>query len=229
MFMVGVVSIRLIQSRENFETATIALYYLDALLSDCFLEDQHWKLFDSKHVKIIKQLMDKRCKEYDIHPYICNTFDCFVRSKAEIYIDLYEMDKNNKFVVEIRNMIMHPLRYQNLYKDNPEGGDYDLNNLFKSKLLNVFKYTKKLIINAAKGGKSYVISLIALLSLIKESSLQHITIILGYKDYLDKLNKLYVISEEMKQKYRNAGYSISNLKRNTGLCGNYISCDVILS
>ena len=48
------------------------------------------------------------------------------------------------------------------------------------------------------------------------------------EDYGDKLNNTYLISKELKSKYKDANYEISDLKPNTGHRGKYISCNITL-
>ena len=51
---------------------------------------------------------------------------------------------------------------------------------------------------------------------------------MGYNKYYDKLSEIYVISEELKQKYEKANYEISSLKSNTGHEGEYVSLTISL-
>ena len=234
--MIGVESIRLIESGENFETATRALYYLDSVLSNCCLQDKHWKLFNSKHVKTLQKLMDINEKNSNIHPYIKETFNCFIKNKTEIYMDLSELKKDNEYVVQMAKLFMNPLESVYLKKKSPARRDRtDNHNIFKRKLLDVFKYTKRIIINAAQYYDTYIMSLIALLEVIKQSSVQHIQIILYCDDkkwrrmgYSKKMKDIYVITDELKSKYINANYQISNLKPKTGPSQHYVSCDIKL-
>ena len=84
----------------------------------------------------------------------------------------------------------------------------DMTNLFKRELIDVFKYVK---IFSFKTDILYTISLLSLLSIIKNSSLNKIILELGAISVLHKVENVYIISSDLKERFNLAGYDISDL------------------
>ena len=68
------------------------------------------------------------------------------------------------------------------------------------------------------------ISLWALLDVIKQTSLELVNVQLGLQKEYDKLKKVYIISSELKAKYNEENFEISDLMPNMGVKSLYIWC-----
>ena len=84
----------------------------------------------------------------------------------------------------------------------------DMSNLFRRKLIDVFKYVKIVTI---KTDILYTISLLSLLSIITDSSINKVILELGAISVLYKIEEVYIISSDLKERFNTAGYNISDL------------------
>ena len=107
---------------------------------------------------------------------------------------------NMKFTVankKMINLIMHPLHRDNNKIPRDKG---DMTNLFKLELLQIFEYAKKMVFDFMETAGKFRISLYSLLSIIRQSSLDEITL---------RFRIGYAITTELKELYSEANYDIS--------------------
>jgi len=113
LWMIGIQTIRLIESNKNFKTIITALYCLDMMISGEHISRESWKGVNKEHVNILVHLIDFVSSLDDndnqkYHNYIYQTVNCFIQNKRQINIDLDEL--NEDFVnSKIRDLIMHSL------------------------------------------------------------------------------------------------------------------------
>ena len=170
-------------------------------------------------IPIIRDLFDFmiRPKEENIRKYdnyIYSSFKCFVKHKRKLKFILKDLSHCNICFV---NLIIHQLAATNKEEDIEvlKGmvsymGDI---NLPKKQVLTMFENVEQLELDLSHSvcdiGKVYVISLSSLLSNIKSHcSLKRVTITLGSWKFTEVVRSLYSLSEEMKRKYKSAGYII---------------------
>lgn len=112
---------------------------------------------------------------------------------------------------------MHPLEKDKDVEPRDVG---DMTNLFWKELLEIFGHATNIVLESSCDRDIFRISLESLLSIIEGSSVNQITLILGY-DY-NKLRSLYDITFELKEKFKKMNYIISDLITNTGWKNNYV-------
>ena len=188
--MIGISTIRLIQSNKNFKTIITALYCLDQIISGDYMSEESWNGINKEHINIlmhfigfVSSLDDNDNQKYD--NYIYQTVNCFIQNKRQININLYKINKD--FVnSKIRDLMMHSLEEEDEDKKDfvlSSRDVFDPTNLFKRELLDIFKFTKKITLRLyheyRKLKYRYRISLWSLLSMIRKSSLEQIILELG--------------------------------------------------
>lgn len=221
LFMIGIESIRLLSNKKNYESIIRVLYCLDAIISNVSVHAETWRKIGDKEIMILKhfidyQLNDNVQKIFD--SYIYDTWNCFILHKREICMNLsyvFHQNSNKKMI----NLLMQGLEIED--RANPKNQPrevHDLTNLFRKELLQIFKYATKMIFGLSQYQSTisdevdtYKISLWSLLSLIKQTSLKTIILVLGGKEQYYQLVQIYPISLELKAKYSTFGYKISNL------------------
>ena len=211
---------RLIRTQKNFELIIKALYCLDSMISNGFVDDNLWAKIKTKHVNILKHLTQNKSRnKYD--NYVYDTFDCFIRNKHFIHIRVNIIAKSsvNK---QMRELIMNPIdswkdaNYAKGVKIAPRRRK-ERANLFKRKLFDIFKFAKKVMLQTCYEDYLWKISLWSVLDIIKRCSLDEIILELGLQKDYKKLLKIYPISKELIKKYKEANYDISKkLIQNTG-------------
>ena len=228
--MIAIESIRLIETRQNLEEFVKPLFCLDGMVSAGFVHEEFEKTITSEHVGILKHLIDSHSDSKlrkGVHveemKYIYDTFDCFIKNKTEIIIRMYNL--HYPWSQNMRSLILYDVKRQYFSDiDICPLQEGDMANLFKKDLLNIFKYATKITMDYTDYPAVYRVSLLSLLSIIEGSSLKEIILDLGYMDDRRRLSQIYPITKELKEKYKEANFVISDLILNTGPKNERIWC-----
>ena len=219
-YLIQIESIRVIESRSNFQLIITALYYLDTILSGGGSKDSiDLKMIKTKHIEIIQDLINGTRKNVNIlnDKYIQETFSCFRDGKRSITLNITSVPHWKR---EIKDLIMYKID-EDWYKQRDDG---DMSNLFKRELIDTFPNLKELTIKT--NGRHYTFSLSSLLSIITGSSLNKIILELAEQDYYNNIKKLYGISSMLRRAYNSVNYEISDLEQNTGKGNEFIWCRI---
>ena len=222
-------SIRLVETRQNFESFIASLCCLDNLLSGGHLDRNFWRynLMDNKNYdKILQNIFEMAKnidKDNDYDPYLCSTLKCFLENKTNIILNFDALGKNFKrgLPKNVAQLFIYKFRGN---QPKPKNSD-DVANLFKVELLDMFKNVRSIKMELCRLFFSCTVSLMALLSIIRLFPLDIIILEIAKhgSDICDELNVIYPITTELRKKYKDWNYNI-NLKYNTGKDNKYIWC-----
>eukprot|EP01083_Nonionella_stella_P041659 112866_1 len=183
-----VVSVRLIETKQNFAPIIYLFNYFDKMVSGATRMDMRSTMKITPADKImLRQLLDhvlgnSASTQYD--PYIISSFECFCHSKEQIALNLWSLyEINNIDDGKIRNMILHPLAVRD-QTDEKKRGDDDTNNLVRHEIFKVFTNLKRIAIASTllSGKASCSISLVGLLSLFDVSKLLQQVVVTALSD-----------------------------------------------
>ena len=213
--MIGIESVRLIETRKNYEVIFKSLYLFDSLISGINVGSAVWKKIDSTHGQIVKHLIQSQSIDntqgvYD--DYIDNTLKAFIQNKLEINIWMY-YTSFQWINDDMRNLIMHKTEMVKNIDEAESRTDGDMTNSVRTDFLNIFSNVKKITLRLCYKKKLWVISLESLISIMQQSSLDEIILVLGrvVKIEYDKLLKLYPISTDLKHKFNEANCDLSDI------------------
>ena len=118
LYLIGIESIRLIQSHKNYEIIMKLLYCLDGMISGFALHKDAWDKIGKRHINTSRLLIENQKKEYDnshTDKYIMDTFNNFIQNKQHIHLWL---DSINKSFVhrKMRELIMNPMEQEANWK-----------------------------------------------------------------------------------------------------------------
>ena len=235
----GIESIRLMKENRNYRHIIKALLALDAMVSGQTMDQELFRGITNKDVELLKHLYDHYSlksdnKKYD--DYIYRTYNCFIRHKQHIDINLFNLHHNRfrqgaiKVNEDLKNWIMNTTE-----NGGPRRYDGDLTNLFKWQLFEIFNHATSIKFDL-KCNDAFSISLESLLWTIQGSSVEKIHLILGIDDdddydgdfyYNTYWSKAYPFDSPLytvKETYANAGYEIGGLIRHTGSNGQELHC-----
>ena len=175
-------SIYITKTNQNFKMIVTILSYFHSIISGAFNFEEISSQITDKHVSLLNGLfsynLDSKKSNHEIEydPYILSTFNSFTQSNKDMIINYYNLDKENKSIVDL---IMYQIEENDDYKHLPN--DSSFTNLFKPQLLNIFTKTKSitLITNDEFDifGNQRSISMVALLSIINNTTLQKVLIL----------------------------------------------------
>ena len=227
-------SIYITKKKKNFKVIVIALAYFDSMISGSSISKKVSRDITDKHASLISslfyQFLNKKEEKnmIGLDEYIKSSFQCFVQNKVNICLSYPYLGDVFQVNEKMRNLILYKLESNLDFKISRDDGD--LTNLLRIELLRVFHNvrTVELITNIAGGNKkgSITISMISLLSVIKDTSLQRI-FILSYGD--DRENDKYeswqsylwkLSSSKLMDKYSKLNYKI-DLKYKIGFRNKY--------
>lgn len=222
--MMSIESIRVVQTRKNYGKFINTLYKLDAILSGApgYHGAVNMSELTNDEIAIIQHVFSSDVNNADvgnIDKYIIDTIKCFKTVKRNITLDI---SSSYYWKEEIQNMVLNKDPNDNLgprWQIRERG---DPSNIFSWLLLKAFSNVKQIIF---KTDDRYTISLYYLLNVIKQSSLNKVSLRLGQERYYDKIVNVYNISSELRKLY--PGYKISEIieddtLNNTGYCWCYI-------
>ena len=191
----------------------IALSYFDSIISgnrDPYTSRQ----ITDKHVSMLLGLFnhelndDDGGKEMQFDDYLLATFKTFIHHKAQIVLDYNDVDyilTNSK----IRDIIMYPMAKS---KEKRDGNDTI--NLFKPSILQIFTKVKSITLNISNGYECWSISLVKLLSIIKDTSVQQVHVSLGSsKSLTEWIKSEWESSEKLTSLYKKSGFTIQYKER----------------
>merc|ERR1712228_305280 len=162
---IRVQSIRLTQTKQNFEAFIQPLYYLDAMLT---AKAHMHKLNPGKNAKgVIEHLFKWKMgqnPEPKMDNYLYETFEAFIRNKEHIMIRLYYLEDAKESMYKL---IMHSIEKEIKLRD-----DLDKTNLVRCDLATIFDKAKTVHIDADR----YSFSLIGFLSVLQASKWEKVTI-----------------------------------------------------
>ena len=137
-----------------------------------------------------------------INQYVYNTFISFITQKTKIDIHLHAAAGiKDKYFLDI---VLFDIEADGSKYDRDE---CDFTNLIRPQIIKLFKNLTQITINTAGWRGTYTISLLALLSMIKNSSVTDVTIYDTYNRWLYKLWKRS--SNEIIERYEKAMFSIT--------------------
>eukprot|EP01084_Bolivina_argentea_P280498 479709_1 len=174
-------SIRLFTGHRNYATAIQAMYYLDTMLTGGQLLDVNGKTLtvENQDVQLIKSLFSNVLQSQSkstLDHYIFRTFQSFVTNKQQIILNLPELAKANK---DMRDLIMYSLEERNVTHeqktDSPDMINIGRNNP-RSEIFETFRNVKSLIIQTSSSSICYSLSLMRLLSLIQDTSVEQVIV-----------------------------------------------------
>ena len=147
----------------------------------------------------------------DINKYILGTFRCFIRNKTRLNINFNELkkafkdDEDDSFL-DLFLFERNEIKEWNEYKfERRDESDYS--NLIKPEIFELFTNIEEITIDIRK--EYYTLSLIALLSIIKDTNVRHV--IIEGKGYSDKswLEVLWnTASQDIIDKYSRQQFNI---------------------
>ena len=197
-------------SSSNLESAIKSLTILDNLLTnnvddDNIIPDHH------KTFKILKGLFSSCSlkEKYIGNQYVLNIFNAFINNKHKIDINIYVLDKwckNKGLLGLILSDIKEGEEYSDEYKDK---------NLLKPQILSIFKNVTHLNITCSE----YPLSLESLLSLIKDTNIEEVTLS-GYY-WLRKVKELPSFNS-ISRKYEEANFSMEFKRKDKELLVRFI-------
>merc|ERR1712228_122903 len=162
---IRVQSIRLLQTKQNFESFIKPLYYLDAMLT---ANDNMFDLKPGNNAKRVIEHFFKWKKGQNPQPkmdkYLYETFEAFIRNKEHIMINLWNLSHAKESMYKL---IMHSIEGGKELKD-----DTDKTNLIRNEIAAIFQKAKTVHIIAGY----YSFSLIGFLSVLQTSKWQKVTI-----------------------------------------------------
>ena len=85
---IKVMSVRIIKTRQNFDTIFKSLFLLDAIVSDG--EFNHWTKTNDREIQLILKLFDlELLKSSNVDIYVKNLITSYIRRKRKIIINIY--------------------------------------------------------------------------------------------------------------------------------------------
>merc|ERR1712228_1046894 len=192
-YRIRVQSIRLTQTKQNFESFIAPLYYLDAMLTGVLIGFKYPKNAKGVIEHLFKYVLGQN-PQPKMDKYLYETFDAFVQNKEHIIIDSFSLQRATESMCKL---IMHSLvgRDDNKYKN-----DNDKTNLVRSELAAIFPKAKAVHIDAGSGTSQFSFSLIGFLSVLQISEWQKITIKGTWLSDLWKSPKRAFIEKEYESK-----------------------------
>ena len=195
---IRVQSVRLLQTKQNFESFIQPLYYLDAMLT------ARANMNNLKPGKNAKEVIEHLFKwklgqnpEPKMDNYLYETFEAFVRNKEHIMIDIEYLSYAKESMYKL---IMHSIEKENKVKDDSDG-----TNLIRDELATIFQKAKTVHIDAGSACDQCSFSLIGFLSVLQTSKWKKVTIKGKWISDLWKSSKRVSIEKQFGQKnYRTA-------------------------
>ena len=226
---INIEAIWLVETAQEFDRIMKGITYLDAMLSGadmCLVKPTQ------EEVSTLNSLFDHFLKKKTTrkHPhYIYSAFSCFVKHKT--HIQLRFCSGLDQYADQMRNLIMHSVDMSEYDHGRREYGfrnyiiqealdgfvikrrkEGDLNNLFRSELLQIFTGVKTITIDAGYGARNsnkYTFSLLTLLSLIETSAVRKVLIFGGeWLDWNTKEHWKQEPKELIQRRYNRARYNI---------------------
>ena len=208
-YPINIESIRLVESNQNFEFILESLRCLDALVSD-WNNRIFWSSVTDKHLKTVLHFMDyfgsSKAKTRVFDDYIYVLFQCFIRNKQELYLNMEVIYKEEMARKLAHPFIMHNIEYGR--SDRPRN-QFEATNLWKRELFNIFKFANKITMDLDEC--QFTISLWSLLGTIDGTEMQQVIMKVGSNDKQYKYDQVYLISSELEEKYHAANFGIEKI------------------
>ena len=216
-------SVRIIKTASNYGSVSEAITAFDACISGQ-TKIRNNDASQKYGVVIAKLIEAELTGNYDgIDDYIIKTFHAFTegRKKIEIKIpDLVDAINDKKL---LNNVIVDPemIEFKNGETEFIRRSEMDNTNLLNPKLVKLFRNCEeiKMWMNKYKENNIYTFSLMALLSIIQDSLIRRLELVIWWKEFEDdgetkckELSWIDVLwqssSEEIVQKYKEKGFDI---------------------
>ena len=193
--------IKLIETRSSFQDIITALTLFDNLISSA----EKFVIFpDNCNGILLSKLFNYTITQNisSINQYVYNTFISFITQKTKIEINLDNAAGiKDKYFLDI---VLFDIEADGSKYDRDE---CDFTNLIRPQIIKLFKNLTQITINTGDWSGTYTISLLALLSMIKNSSVTDVTIRDYGNEWLSKLWKRS--SNEIIERYEKAMFSIT--------------------
>merc|ERR1712228_708533 len=211
-------TLRLMETKENFQEFVAAIWYLDAMLTGADIRDIK---SNKKNHFIIDHLMNHSLNKpvsatFPAHIY--EQFSCFAINKKQIILDLDCLSNGDE---KMNDLILSSLERR--YNEEKKREDTDVRNLIRSELLSIFPNVQTLIIitTGYDGSDLWSFSLIGLLSLISESDLSQIIIKTVKRNNTTWTQKLWNSEEKSLKKMYSAKKFVISASDNMGTDDEY--------
>ena len=169
------------ETNKTFGTIVTALSYLDSIFSGVFNGRDVSSNISDEHVSMLKNLFSQKINDgetdlIEFDPYIKSTFECFAESKTDIVINYDNLDR--RYVnIDIKHLLIHKIE-KTLGGSKTVRDKSDMSNLLRRELFNVFnKITSLTLITTDYGSTSWTLSMIELLSIIKDTSIKEVKVL----------------------------------------------------
>eukprot|EP01084_Bolivina_argentea_P051376 94496_1 len=157
-YRIRIQTVILIKTKSNYHLFFKSLFYFDCLLNGSHLNGYYITVISKKDYKILDELIKHKLKENDFEnkcpKYINDTFESYANNKKEIILNLHEIDVN---LSEISDLMLYPLKKTKIFnptKWKKQTVYHDISgektNLFKPKLLRLFKNMKRIVIYSSQ-------------------------------------------------------------------------------
>ena len=203
---IRVETVRLIKTRQNFQTFIHPLFYFDAMVT-ANVEMKELKI-SKKQIGIIQSLIKWKLGQKSangVDEYLIKTFEGYTENKQQIEINLFYLSMARKSMAKF---IVHSLktRKQKIEDENRKV------NLLQPGISQIFPNVKTVHINAGFGLYQYQFSLLAFLKLIQMTKWQQVIIKAEGSVIKDWIFYLWASEgQSIRNKYDSAGYDIDLL------------------
>ena len=174
----------IIETSKKVENAVIALSFLESLLVGARNTSDVIRMISDEHISTLKALFSSTTNQSEEHastqldPYMITAFKAFTQNTTKITIHYYNFDHND-MADDIQKLLMYRVqRSHTMRKDD------DLTNLFRPQVFSIFTEIRRITLITTNfiGTKSWSLSLIGFLSLIKNTMVQHVQILARGED-----------------------------------------------
>merc|ERR1712228_462240 len=193
-YRIRVQSIKLLKTKQNFESFIAPLYYMDAMLTAASKFPKYTKNAKGVIDHLFKYKLGQNPKPR-MDNYLYETFDAFIRNKEHIAINLEYLSQAKESMYKL---IMHSIERNNNLKD-----DSDKTNLIRPVLAEIFSNVKTIHIEAL----SHSFSLVGFLSVLQESEWKQVTITSFSYGWISKLWQSSK-RESIEKEYQSTNYKI---------------------
>ena len=178
-------SIRIIETNHNYKTTISALGRLDNFLSSKLGSFPATAGYGKELRELFNYSLNSKKVDSSMDDYIYDSFDRFVSHKEEIFLESTQMEeiKDEVFSKLVIYESMCKKEFESIqaidYNEIIQRNQNDYTNLFHPQILKIFCNVKKLKIRTnspCKPFNTYTISIIALLKIIKETSLNKVIV-----------------------------------------------------
>eukprot|EP01084_Bolivina_argentea_P168723 292535_1 len=220
-YPVNIQSVRIRHTQQNFKKFIYALHYLDTMITGG--EQAHFTI-NEEDISVIKNLFANALNKnasFRFDRYIYETFATFIYNKKQIVLDLHKLYEANS---GFRDLIMDKMNchsrkwrqrsFGDITEKDAFGEFSNFTNLFLSQMLSIFKNVNNIIIKTTSDGGTYgySFSMVSLLTLIKLSSLDTITLKANTHYWLKEYNWIKSLwhseGKQINQLYERSNYNI---------------------